>query len=43
MAIAPKVPVGAHTTPFALADANEALSRLRSGQITGAAVLAPAL
>jgi Zn-dependent alcohol dehydrogenases len=30
-----------HTTAFALREANEVLSRLRAGQITGAAVLQP--
>jgi propanol-preferring alcohol dehydrogenase len=37
--IAPKVPVQTETVPFALEQANEALARLRSGQLTGAAVL----
>jgi alcohol dehydrogenase, propanol-preferring len=39
LAIAPKVPVKAEVEPFALTDANEALTRLRSGQVRGAAVL----
>jgi propanol-preferring alcohol dehydrogenase len=39
MAIAPKVPVRTTTVPFALEDANEALSQLRSGKLQGAAVL----
>lgn len=37
--IAPVVPVRTETVPFALEQANEALARLRSGQLTGAAVL----
>ncbi len=41
MAIAPKVPVKAHTETFPLGDANDALNRLRSGNISGAAVLIP--
>jgi propanol-preferring alcohol dehydrogenase len=41
MAIAPKVPVRAHFESFPLSDANEALSRLRRGQLRGAAVLIP--
>jgi alcohol dehydrogenase, propanol-preferring len=41
MALAPKVPVHTTTVPFALADANEALTRLREGRIEGAAVLVP--
>jgi propanol-preferring alcohol dehydrogenase len=39
LALAPTVPVRTHVEPFALADANQALSRLRTGQVTGAAVL----
>lgn len=39
--IAPKVPVRTTTEPFPLEAANEALARLRSGQLTGAAVLVP--
>jgi propanol-preferring alcohol dehydrogenase len=39
MAIAPKVPVRTHTEIFRLAEANEALRRLRTGQLSGAAVL----
>ncbi|MFO0689616.1 MAG: zinc-dependent alcohol dehydrogenase family protein [Myxococcota bacterium] len=39
LAIAPKVPVRCATQVFPLAEANEALARLRSGRITGAAVL----
>ena len=37
--IAPRVPVKAETETFPLKQANEALSRLRSGQLNGAAVL----
>ena len=37
--IAPKVPVRTTTQPFPVEEANEALHRLRSGQLTGAAVL----
>jgi propanol-preferring alcohol dehydrogenase len=39
MTIAPKVPVKTHTEIFALKDANEALDRLRTGRLEGAAVL----
>jgi propanol-preferring alcohol dehydrogenase len=39
--LAPKVPVRTHVELFALSDANTALARLRSGQVTGAAVLVP--
>jgi propanol-preferring alcohol dehydrogenase len=39
--LAPRVPVQTHVEVFALSDANTALSRLRSGRITGAAVLVP--
>ncbi|HEX5270963.1 MAG TPA: zinc-dependent alcohol dehydrogenase family protein [Gemmataceae bacterium] len=39
LALAPRVPVRAEVETFALADANEALARLRSGRIRGAAVL----
>ncbi len=41
MALAPQVPVKTTVQLFSLADANEALSRLRTGQLTGAAVLVP--
>jgi alcohol dehydrogenase, propanol-preferring len=37
--LAPQVPVRTSTETFALAQANEALARLREGKITGAAVL----
>jgi alcohol dehydrogenase, propanol-preferring len=40
-AIAPQVPVRTVTEPFPLAQANDALRRLREGRITGAAVLVP--
>lgn len=39
LALAPRVPVHCETEVFDLADANEALGRLRSGRVTGAAVL----
>src|SRR5512134_1206599 len=39
--IAPQVPVRTATESFRLAQANEALTRLREGRITGAAVLVP--
>jgi propanol-preferring alcohol dehydrogenase len=39
LALAPTVPLHSTVTPFALADANEALRRLRSGELQGAAVL----
>lgn len=39
--IAAKIPVRTTTTAFALGDANEALRRLREGEIEGAAVLVP--
>ncbi len=39
LALAPKVPVRTEVEVFPLAAANEALNRLRSGQIQGAAVL----
>ena len=41
LALAPQVPVRTTVTTFPLAEANEALSRLRSGRIRGAAVLVP--
>ncbi len=41
LALAPKVPVKTTVQLFSLADANEALSRLRRGELTGAAVLVP--
>jgi propanol-preferring alcohol dehydrogenase len=39
--IAPRVPVRTSVTTFDLAQANDVLERLRSGEITGAAVLVP--
>jgi propanol-preferring alcohol dehydrogenase len=39
LALAPRVPVRAEVTTFPLEQANEALRRLRSGKLTGAAVL----
>ncbi|MFN7085157.1 MAG: zinc-dependent alcohol dehydrogenase family protein [Burkholderiales bacterium] len=39
LALAPRVPVRTSTEAFGLAQANEALARLREGKITGAAVL----
>jgi propanol-preferring alcohol dehydrogenase len=39
LALAPNVPVRAEVETFALADANEALTRLRTGRVRGAAVL----
>jgi propanol-preferring alcohol dehydrogenase len=41
MALAPKVPVRTEVQSFQLEEANEALNRLRSGKIQGAAVLIP--
>jgi alcohol dehydrogenase, propanol-preferring len=41
MALAPKVPVRTHFELFPLKEANEALERLRSGRLRGAAVLVP--
>ncbi len=41
LALAPQIPVRTHTLPFPLDQANDALSRLRSGQLHGAAVLVP--
>jgi alcohol dehydrogenase, propanol-preferring len=39
--LAPRVPVRSHVVPMPLAEANVALARLRSGELTGAAVLVP--
>ena len=39
MALAPKVPVRTEVQTFRLEEANEALARLRAGQVQGAAVL----
>jgi propanol-preferring alcohol dehydrogenase len=41
LALAPKVPVRSHVVPMPLGEANAALARLRSGALTGAAVLVP--
>jgi propanol-preferring alcohol dehydrogenase len=41
MQVAPRVPVRTEVEAFALADANVALARLRTGQLKGAAVLVP--
>jgi propanol-preferring alcohol dehydrogenase len=41
LALAPQVPVRTETQSFPLAAANEALDRLRRGQLRGAAVLVP--
>jgi propanol-preferring alcohol dehydrogenase len=41
LALAPRVPIRTEVTTFALAEANEALRRLRDGRLTGAAVLLP--
>jgi len=38
-ALAPRIPVRTEVQTFPLAEANEALARLRSGKIQGAAVL----
>jgi propanol-preferring alcohol dehydrogenase len=43
MALAPKVPVRTEVQTFRLEEANEALSRLRAGQVQGAAVLVTGL
>jgi propanol-preferring alcohol dehydrogenase len=41
LALAPKVPVKTTVAPMPLAEANEALQRLRQGELVGAAVLIP--
>jgi propanol-preferring alcohol dehydrogenase len=41
LALAPRVPVRTHVTTFGLAAANDALAALRSGSLSGAAVLVP--
>lgn len=41
LALAPQVPVRTEVQPFPLSEANEALARLRSGRVRGAAVLVP--
>jgi propanol-preferring alcohol dehydrogenase len=39
LALAPQVPIRTHVTTFALEEAETALARLRSGELTGAAVV----
>ena len=41
LALASEIPIKTHTVAFPLEQANEALERLRNGQIEGAAVLVP--
>jgi alcohol dehydrogenase, propanol-preferring len=41
LALAARTRIETHVVRFALSDANTALSRLRDGQLTGAAVLVP--
>jgi propanol-preferring alcohol dehydrogenase len=41
MTLAPQIPVRTEVEAFALQDAGEALDRVRSGQIRGAAVILP--
>jgi alcohol dehydrogenase, propanol-preferring len=41
LALAPRVPVRTHVETFALGDANEALDKLRRGEVNGALVLVP--
>jgi propanol-preferring alcohol dehydrogenase len=41
LALAARVPLEVVATPFPLEQANEALEKLRSGRLTGAAVLVP--
>ena len=41
LALAPRIPVHTAVEVYALERANEALARLRAGQVTGAAVLSP--
>jgi propanol-preferring alcohol dehydrogenase len=41
LTLAAKLPIRTHVQPYALSDANKALTDLRSGHLTGAAVLAP--
>jgi alcohol dehydrogenase, propanol-preferring len=42
LSLAPKIPIHTETLPLPLEQANEALDLLRSGRLTGAAVLVPA-
>ena len=41
LALAPRIPIRVEAVPFPLSSANEALHSLRSGALTGAAVLIP--
>jgi alcohol dehydrogenase, propanol-preferring len=41
LALAPRVPVHTQVTPFALEDANQAIERVRRGEVRGSAVLVP--
>jgi propanol-preferring alcohol dehydrogenase len=41
MQLAPKIPIRTETEDYALAEANQALNDLRSGELEGAAVLTP--
>lgn len=41
LALAARTPIRTHVEPFSLSEANTALDRLRSGALTGAAVLVP--
>jgi propanol-preferring alcohol dehydrogenase len=41
LALAPRIPVRTAVEVFPLEHANEALARLRAGQVTGAVVLSP--
>ncbi len=41
LALAPAIPVRTTVVEMGLSEANEALARLRSGELTGAAVLVP--
>jgi propanol-preferring alcohol dehydrogenase len=41
LSLAPRVPVRTEVHPFPLEEANEVLTRLRAGEVTGAAVLVP--
>jgi propanol-preferring alcohol dehydrogenase len=41
LALAPQIPVKTTVIPMKLEQANEALDRLRKGELTGAAVLTP--
>jgi propanol-preferring alcohol dehydrogenase len=41
LALASEIPLKTHVTTYALTDANRALADLRSGRLSGAAVLVP--